>query len=42
MIPSREVRMMRTRFGRVEEILGGRKRLVGRFYGGSALEVVIT
>jgi len=28
-IPSREARRMRTRFSRVEEILGGRKRLVG-------------
>ena len=41
-MPSREVTRMRTRFGRVEEILGGRKRLVRRFDGGSALEVVIT
>ena len=33
---------MRTRFGRVEEILGRRKRLVGRLDGGAALELVIT
>ena len=38
----REVRSMRTRFGRVEEILGGGKRLVGRFDGCAVLELVIT
>ena len=33
---------MRTRFGGVEEILGGRKRLVGRFDDGAVLELIIT
>jgi hypothetical protein len=41
-LSSKEARRVRTRFGRVEEILGGRKRLVGRCHGGATLELVIT
>ena len=41
-VPSREARRMRTRFGRVEEILGGRKGLVGSLDGGAAFELIIT
>jgi len=41
-ISPREMRRMRTCFGRVEEILRGRKRLVGRFDGGTLLELIIT
>ena len=33
---------MRTCFSRVEEILGGGKRLAGRFDGGALLELIIT
>ena len=38
----KEARRVRTRFGRVEEILGGRKRFVGRCHGSATLELVIT
>jgi len=41
-ISSREMRRMQTCFGRVEEILRGRKGLVGRFDGGTLLELIIT
>jgi hypothetical protein len=39
---AREGRRMRTCFGGVEEILGGREGLVGRIQGRATLELVIT
>ena len=42
MLSLKEARRVRTRFGRVEEILGGRKRFVGRCHGSATLELVIT
>jgi hypothetical protein len=37
----REARRVRTRFGGIEEILGGRERFVGRLDSRAVLELII-